>query len=58
MDRSVLGEEKVGTVKRKIAVDLIGRNLMLTCISVFVAGIEKHLSSENIRFEENLGIFD
>ena len=57
MYRCILGKEEVRAVKRKVSVNLIGRNLMIAGDAVFVTSIEKNLCSEYVCLEENLRIF-
>ena len=54
MDRRFLGEEEVGPIQRQIAVDLIGRNLVITLGAVLAAGVHHHLRAQNIGLQEDL----
>ena len=58
VNRSFLGEEKVGTVERKVAVDLVGADLMIALNSVLPARVHKHLSAENVCREEDFGVLN
>lgn len=51
-------KEQVRTVERQIAVDFIGRNLMIAVNAVFAAGIEQHTRADDIRLQENLRILN
>ena len=54
----IFGKEQVGAVKRQIAVHFVRRYLMIARNAVLSARVHKHLSTENIRPQENFGIFD
>ena len=58
MYRGLLGEEKVGSVKRKIAVDFIGGNLMITLDAVLAAGVHHSGGAHDIGLQEHAGILD
>ena len=58
MNRRCFGKEKVGTVKRKIAVYLIGGYLMIARNFILVAGVKQNLSAEDVSLEEHLGVLD
>ena len=58
MDRSFLCEEEVRSVKRKISVNLICGNLMITLDSVFTAGIHENSSTLDVGVKEYLRVFD
>ena len=55
VDRSLLCEEKVRTIERQIAVNLVRRYLMITLDSVLAASIHEHLRTEDISLEEDSG---
>ena len=58
MNRGLLGEKQVRTVKRQVAVHLVGRNLMITLDAVLAAGIQKHLCAHDVGLKENRRIFN
>ena len=58
MDGGLFGEEHVGAVQRQIAVDLVGRDLMIAGDAVLAAGVHQHLGTQNVGPEKYLGILD
>lgn len=58
VNRRFLGEEQVGSVKGQIAINFIGRYLMIADNAIFMASIHHHLSAKDIRLEEHFEIFD
>lgn len=54
----LLREEQIRTVERQIAINLIGRNLMIAVDAVLAAGIEQHARADDIRLQENLRILN
>ena len=58
MNRGCLGKEEVGSVERQIAVNLVGTYLMITCDTVFAAGVHQYLCAEDVGFKEDFGILD
>ena len=58
VDRCLLGEEQVGTVQRQVAVNLVGRDLMITLDAVLAASVHQRCGTHNIRLEEDARIFD
>ena len=53
-----LGEEQVGTVQRQVAVNLIGRYLMIAPDTVFTAGVHENLRTQNVGAQKNAGVLD
>ena len=58
VNRSLLCEEQVRSVKWQITVNLISGNLMVTFDSVFTAGIHKNSSTDDVCVQENLRVLD
>jgi hypothetical protein len=58
MDRRFLGEKKVGSVKRQIAVDLIGGYLMKSFHAAPSAGLEEYMGSDDVRAEKCGRVFN
>ena len=58
MDRCLFGEEKVGAVKGKIAVNLVCGDLMIALDAVLAAGVHHSLCTHDVCFKEHAGIFD
>ena len=58
MNRCLLGEEQIRPVQRKVAVDLIGRHLMVPFDSVLAAGIHHRRRSDDIRLKEDARVLD
>ena len=57
MDRCILMEEEVRSVKRQIAIDLIRAGLVIALYSVLTAGIHQHRCPDDISLEEDRRIF-
>ena len=53
VNRCFLGEKQVGTVKRQIAVNLVGRNLMIALNAILTACVEQHLRAHDVGLQEN-----
>ena len=58
VDRCLLGEEQVGTVQRQVAVNLVGRDLMVALDTVLTASVHQRCGTHNIRLEEDARVFD
>ena len=58
MNRSFLGEEQIRTIQRQVAVNLIGRNLMITLDAIFTTSVHQHTGADNICLEEDARVFD
>ena len=58
MDRCLFGEEKVGAVKGKIAVNLVCGDLMIALDAVLAAGVHHSLCAHDVCFKKHAGIFD
>jgi len=54
----ILGEEQIGTVKRQIAVNLVGGYLMKAPGTVFAACIHQPLRAHNVGLHKNAGVYD
>ena len=58
VDGCFLSEEQVGTVQRQVAVNLVGRNLVVAPDAVFAAGVHEHLRAQNIGAQKYTGVLD
>ena len=58
MYRSFLSEEKVGSVKRKVAVNLVGGNLVVALYAVLAAGVHHCLRADDVSIQEHSGILN
>ena len=58
MERCLLCEEKIRAVKRKVSVNLIGGNLVVTLDSVSAACVKQRCSSHNICADKALRIYN
>ena len=58
MDRGLLCEEQVRSVKRQVAVNLVSGNLMITFDAVFAACVHQHCGTDNVGVQENLRVLD
>ena len=58
MNRSFFSKEQVGTIKRQVAVNFVRAYLMVALDAVFAAGIHQNRCPHDVRFKENLRIFD
>ena len=57
MNRGLLREEQIGSIERKVSVNLVGRHLMIALYARFSRGIHESRSAHNVRSEKHLGIF-
>ena len=53
MDRSLFRKEQIGTVERQVAVNLVGRNLMIALNAILTACVEQHLRAHDVGLQEN-----
>ena len=58
MNRSLLSKEQVRTIQRQVAINLIGRNLMITLDTVLAASIHQNTGTDDIGLEKDTRIFD
>ena len=58
VDGSLFGKEQVRSVQRQIAVDFVGRNLVITLDAIFPASVHHNRCAEDIGLEEDLRVFD
>ena len=58
MNRGFFGKEQVRTIQRKVTINLVGRNLMITLDTVLAAGIHQNRSTDDIGLKENARIFN
>ena len=58
MNRSLFGEEQVRAIQRKVTINLIRRNLMITLDAIFTASVHQYRSADNIGLEEDTRIFN
>ena len=57
MDRCILMEEEVRSVKRQIAIDLICADLVVSLNTILPAGVHQHRCPDDICLEEDRRIF-
>ena len=53
VNRGFLGEKQVRTVERQVAVNLVGRNLMIALNAILTACVEQHLRAHDVGLQEN-----
>lgn len=53
-----LGEEQVGTVERQIAVNLVGRYLMIALDAVLAAGVHQRRRAHDVGLKEDARVLD
>ena len=53
VNRCFLGEKQIGTVERQVAVNLIGRNLMIALNAILTACVEQYLRAHDVGLQEN-----
>ena len=58
VERGLLGKEKVRSVERQIAVDFVGRNLMVARDAVLAAGVEQDARADDVCLEKNFRVLD
>ena len=58
MNRSIFCKEQIRSIQRQIAINLIGRNLMITSNSIFTTSIHQHCSTLDISLQENTRILN
>lgn len=58
MDGCFLGEEQVRTVQRQVAVNLVGRYLVIAPDTVFAAGVHEHLRAQDVGAQEYAGVLN
>lgn len=58
LDWGVLGEEQVRSVQRKVAVDLVGGDLVVTFDAVLAAGIHQDAGADDVGLEEDGRVHD
>ena len=58
VDGGLFGKEQVRSVQRQIAVDFVGRNLVITLDAIFPASVHHNRCAEDIGLEEDLRVFD
>ena len=57
MNRRILMEQEVRSVKRQVTINLIGADLVETLHAILAAGIHHNSRTENIGFQEDSRIF-
>lgn len=58
MDWRLLGEEQVGSIERQVAVDLVGRNLVVADVAEGAAGVHHHARADDVGLQEDAGILN
>lgn len=58
VDGSLFGKEQVRSVQRQVAVDFVGRNLVITLDTVLPASVHHDSSTQNVGLEEDLWVLD
>ena len=58
VDRRLLREEQIRPVERQIAVDLVGRDLMIPPDAVLAAGVHQHGGADDVGLQKDLGVFN
>ena len=53
VDRRLFRKEQIGTVERQVAVNLVGRNLMIALNAILTACVEQHLRAHDVGLQEN-----
>ena len=53
MDRRLFRKEQIGTVERQVAVNLVGRNLMIALNAILTACVEQHLRAHHVGLQED-----
>ena len=56
MYRRLLREEQIGSIERKVPVNLVGRHLMIALYARFSRGIHESRSAHNVRSEEHFWV--
>ena len=54
MDGRFFCKEKIGTIQRKVAVDLIGGDLVIALYTELTAGVHHHLGAQDVGLEKGL----
>ena len=57
VDGSLFGKEQVRSVQRQIAVDFVGRNLVITLDAILPASVHHNRCAEDVGLEEDLSGF-
>ena len=58
VDGSLFGKEQVRSVQRQIAVDFVGRNLVITLDAILPASVHHNRCAEDVGLEEDLRVLD
>ena len=58
MDRGIFGKEKVRPIQRQIAINLVGRDLVIARNTILAASIHQHARADDICLQENRRILN